>query len=741
MVSALRRFATGVLPMLGLFALLLISLYVMSDAAQNSERFGRLYVWLLLINTIVLMVLTVMIGVNLFDTVRRVMQREAGSRLTLRLVVMFIVLSLAPVSIVYYFSVKFIERGIDSWFDVRVEGALNDALDLSRTSLDYRLRRHLKQVEALAQELRYVTPPMAPATLSEQRQRVEASELTLFGEVTRIIAVSSDDTTLVVPQFPAEEIVLMLKQGQNYVGLEPLAEGGLRVRVVVPVPRADPISEQRMLQALFGVDPRIGRLADSVSGAFEAYKELAYVRKPLIQSYTITLSLVLLLSVLFAVWTAFYSSRRLMAPIRELAEGTKAVAAGEFSKKLPVGNRDELGFLVRSFNQMTARLASARDEADRSRGQLERQRTYLEAVLRHLSSGVLTLDRNLVLRMNNAAADQIFGFELEHHIGRPLADIARHFKGMERFYESILPMLLGDASEWEEQVLLFGGAGSRTLICRGVRLSDQNAMRGGHVIVFDDVTELIRAQRDAAWGEVARRLAHEIKNPLTPIQLSAERLQRKLMPQLGEKDADMLARSTRTIVQQVEAMKAMVNAFSDYARAPAMQLATLDFNSLISEVADLYRSNRRRVRLRLDLDTSMPYIEADVGRLRQLLNNLVQNALDAMEGQGGGELLLSTRCMEETGCRFVEFATTDTGPGVPQEMLHNLFEPYVTGKIKGTGLGLAIVKKIVEEHGGIVWAENRLQGGARIVIRLPVVRVADELVSEIAAAPDEEKES
>ena len=723
MVTPLRRLAAGVLPMAGLFALLLVSLYIMSDAAQNSDRFGRLYVWLLLINILVLMALTVTIGVNLFDTVRQVMRREPGSRLTLRLVIMFIILSLAPVSIVYYFSIKFIDRGIDSWFDVRVEGALNDALDLSRTSLDYRLRRHLKQVEALAQELRPVSPQLAPLTLSDQRQKVEAAELALFGENSRIIAVSSDETTLVVPRFPAEEIVLLLKHGQSYVGLEPLSEGGLQVRVVVPVPRADPISEPRLLQALFAVDSRISTLANSVEGAFDAYRELAYVRTPLKQSFTITLSLVLLLSVLFAVWTAFYASRRLMAPIRELAEGTKAVAAGEFSKKLPVGNRDELGFLVRSFNQMTARLATARDEADRSRGQLERQRTYLEAVLEHLSSGVLTLDRNLVLRMNNAAADDIFGFELEHHIGRPLADIARHFKGLERFYDSILPMLSGDASEWEEQVMLFSGAGSRTLICRGVRLSEQSAMRGGHVIVFDDITELIRAQRDAAWGEVARRLAHEIKNPLTPIQLSAERVQRKLTGQLAPKDAGMLERATHTIVQQVEAMKAMVNAFSDYARAPAVHLATLDFNALIGEVADLYRSNDRGVRLRLDLDASIPYIEADAGRLRQLLNNLVQNALDALEGRPGGQLELCTRCMEETGCRFVEFSVADNGPGVEQAMLHNLFEPYVTGKAKGTGLGLAIVKKIVEEHGGIVWAENRVHGGARIMIRLPVVRI------------------
>ena len=727
MVTPLRRLATGILPMAGLFALLLISLYVMSDAAQNSDRFGRLYVWLLLINTLVLVALTIIIGINLIDTIRQVVRRAPGSRLTLRLVIMFIVLALAPVSIVYYFSIKFIERGIDSWFDVRVEGSLNDALELSRKSLDFRLRRHLRQAEALAASLRHESDQMAPLTLNQQRRNIEAAELSLFGESNRIIAVSSDDTTLVVPRFPAEEILLLTKQGQSYVGLEPVSDGGLQVRVVVPVPKADPISEARVLQALFAVDSRISTLATNVENAFEGYRQLAYVRTPLKQSYTITLSLVLLLSVLFAVWTAFFASRRLMAPIRELAEGTKAVAAGEYSKKLPVGNRDELGFLVRSFNEMTANLSSARDEADRSRSQLERQRTYLEAVLEHLSSGVLTLDRNLVLRMNNAAANHILGLPLEHHIGRPLADIARHFKGLERFYESILPLLSGEATEWEEQVMLFGGGGARTLICRGVKLPEQSAMRGGHVIVFDDVTELLRAQRDAAWGEVARRLAHEIKNPLTPIQLSAERLQRKLMPQLDDKDANMLSRSTHTIVQQVEAMKDMVNAFSDYARAPAMKLETLDFNGLINEVADLYRSNQSNVQLRLELDASMPYIEADAGRLRQLLNNIVQNALDAMEANGG-QLELRTRCMEETGCRFVEFAAADTGPGLRHDLLHNLFEPYVTGKAKGTGLGLAIVKKIVEEHGGMVWAENRAHGGAQILIRLPVVRIGDELV-------------
>lgn len=713
------------LPMIGLFALLLASLYLMSDATQNSDQFGRLYIWLLLLNTLVLVSLTVLIGMNLYEMIRQVLRREPGSRLTLRLVVMFVVLALAPVSIVYYFSVKFLEHGIDSWFDVQVERALEDAVDLTRASLDFRMRQHLREVEGVAQSLINVPDNLSSLTLNERRGALEAAEMTLFGANNRIIASSSEETQALVPVYPADEILLLLNQGESYVGLDPLKDGGLRVRVVVTVPRPDPIAETRVLQGLFPVAGRISELAEHVQGAFGKYKELTYLRDPLKQSFMITLSLVLLLSVLFAVWTAFYSSRRLMAPIRELAEGTKAVAAGEFHKKLPVSQRDELGFLVRSFNEMMARLSSARDEADRSGRQVERQRAYLEAVLEHLSSGVLSFDRNHVLRTSNAAANEILSAHIEYHIGRRFADFSRELSGLERFYETLAPYISGPEFEWQTQVELFGEGGRKVLMCRGVRLPEDSGLKGGYVIVFDDITALLRAQRDAAWGEVARRLAHEIKNPLTPIQLSAERMQRKLHAQLGEEDAGVLARATRTIVQQVESMKSMVNAFSDYARAPAMEVEPLDLNELVTQVAELYDAQPQGIVIRLELDARRPFVEADAGRLRQLLHNIIKNAIEALENTPEGRLDLSTRCMQEAGGRYVELIAADNGPGIAKEVLGQLFDPYVTDKVKGTGLGLAIVKKIVEEHGGMVWAQNPPEGGARLVIRLPAVHAGE----------------
>ena len=722
MVAALRRLSGGLLPMLALFGLLVALLYFMSDATQHSARFGRLYIWLLLLNTLMLVFLAAMIGANLYEMFRQVLRREPGARLTLRLMVIFVGLALVPVSIVYYFSVKFLQRGIDSWFDVRIERSLDDAIELSRTSLDFRLRAHLRQVEAMARTLSDVPDELAAMTLSEQRAGTEIIELTLLGPSNHIIATSSDQAASVVPSFPADELLMQAARGQSFVGLEPVRDTGLNVRVVVPVPRTSLADQDRVLQAVFPVAERISSLALSVQDAYAQYKELVYLRRPLKQSFTLTLSLVLLLSVLFAVWMAFYSSRRLVAPIRELAQGTRAVAAGEFHRKLPVGHRDELGFLVRSFNDMTARLGEARDEAERSQRQAESQRAYLQTVLQHLSSGVLTLDRNLILRTTNAAANDILGVDLEHHVGRRLGEIARNFHQLGQLHEALLPMLAATTNEWQQQVTLFGGGGRKLLMVRGAPLPESSGLKGGHVIVFDDITDVARAQRDAAWGEVARRLAHEIKNPLTPIQLAAERLQRKLAARLTEADGAMLDRSTRTIVQQVEAMKAMVNAFSEYARAPAMQLEPLDLNALIGEVVELYQGEEHGANITLSLDRRVPLVEADQGRVRQLLHNLIKNSLEALEGSSSGQVELATRCMEESGCRFVEFTTSDNGPGMPTALMPHLFEPYVTGKPKGTGLGLAIVKKIVEEHGGIVWAENRASGGARVIIRLPVVR-------------------
>ena len=700
-------------------ALMLGSLYLMSVATGDSAQFGRLYSMLFLINITGLIVLVWLIVSNLQRLLRQYRSGVMGSRLTVRLVVVFVLLALAPVTVVYYFSLQFLHRGIDSWFDVKIEQGLNDALELSRTALDTRIKELLSQTGAMAISLSSVPRSQLALKLNDLRDESEASELTLLTPSGHIIASSSLDSTRIVPNLPNATILSQLRQGHSYAALDTISDSGLYVRVVVNAENADPIAEPLVLQSLFPIAQRLSTLADSVQGAYADYEQLTYMRGPLKFSFTVTLSLVLLLSLLTAVWAAFYAARRLVAPIRVLAVGTRAVAAGDYDQRLPLVSNDELGFLVQSFNEMTRKVGLARDEVERSKAQTESQRAYLEAVVGRLSSGVLTLSRDGILRTANAAASLILGVDMQDCLAGSLKNIAELNPDVAPFLESIGRHLIGEAQEWREEITLFGPSGRQVLMCRGAPLPDVGDMTAGHVIVFDDVTTLVQAQRDAAWGEVARRLAHEIKNPLTPIQLSAERLRHKYLDTMNEEDAEVLDRSTHTIVQQVEVMKEMVKAFSEYARAPQLKLDALDLNRIVSEVLDLYRNEGAHVPIDAKLDPRLPAVRADAGRLRQLLHNLIKNSIEAVDDAKDGKITVTTRRLIDDDVKIAELCVEDTGPGFAQALAGQMFEPYVTTKPRGSGLGLAIVKKIVEEHGGVVLAQSLPTGGARITVRLP----------------------
>jgi nitrogen fixation/metabolism regulation signal transduction histidine kinase len=716
----IKKLFTGSMPVVALFVLLLTSLYLMSDATHNAALFGQLYSLLLGINLLAIVLFVGLIAKSLWRLVQQYRQQMAGSRLTARLVIMFVILSVTPVSVVYYFSLDFLQRGIDSWFDVRVENALNDALELSKTSLGIRMSKLLEEGEKMAAALRETSNDVAALTLNDLRRGSDASELTLFNLNGRIIAASSVEAEKFLPVQLDTSTQILLRQGKTDVGLVPLKDTGLSIRVAVPVPSTDPLKETRVLQALYSVPGQINTLADSVQSAFGKYRELAYLRIPLKYSFILTLSLVLLLSIMMAIWAAFFAARRMVAPISDLVEGTRAVAAGDYEKRLPLPGHDELGFLVRSFNEMTHRIALARNEASNSQRQAEAQHAYLETVLTNLSSGVMTLDTEHCLHTSNPSASQILGIDLSLYHGQPLEQLISDRPVLRALVEPVYEHLEQGETNWQEEITLFSRGGRQVLMCRGTLLPDSSEMPGGTLIVFDDITTLIQAQRNAAWGEVARRLAHEIKNPLTPIQLSAERLRHKYLNKMDPDDAGVLDRATHTIVQQVETLKEMVKAFSEYARMPTLQREDVDLNAIIREVLELYQGGENAVRFSLQLDKSTPHIEADVGRMRQLLHNLIKNALEAMDYETG-ELLISTRCVEEHACRYVELKFQDTGPGFPEELIGQLFEPYVTNKTRGSGLGLAIVKKIVEEHGGMLEAENVEGTGACVVIRLPVV--------------------
>jgi nitrogen fixation/metabolism regulation signal transduction histidine kinase len=714
-VAAVKSTRMGIWPMLILFVLLLVSLSLMSDATNNSERFGQLYSWLLLINALGLVVLVGLIGSNLYWLVSQYRARAPGAQLTSRLVITFVILAVVPITVVYYFSLQYLQRGIDSWFDVQIERALDDALELGRGALDVRLNDLLGVTEKVAEKVADMSPATVPIGLYDMRVLSGAAELTLFGLDGRIIASSSAEGTDIVPDRPSEQVLMSMSQGRSYVGIDPVGDAGLHVRAVVPVPATKSGAKPQMLQALYRIPQRLNVLAENVESQIVRYKKLAYLRKPLKYSYILTLSLVLVLSLLSAVWAAFYSARRMVEPIAILAAGTRAVAEGDYSKRLPVTSEDELGFLVRSFNDMTRRLARARDQARSSQREVERQRAYLETVLGSLSSGVMSIGADKELRTVNEAACQILGIDLSSQLGQRLSAIAKRFSFMEPLLSLIQDHQHRQVTDWQEQVELSDSSGRRVLMCRSTALPVSEELAGGQVVVFDDVTDLIRAQRDAAWGDVARRLAHEIKNPLTPIQLSAERLRRKYLKTMPAEDAEVLDRATRTIGQQVETLKEMVNAFGDYARAPMLQLEPVDLYELIRDVADLYKGSR--LRIKLDLAEPTPMMNADAGRLRQLLHNLFKNALEAVREKARGELKLRSRWVLAAGERYVDLSFEDNGAGFSDEVLERLFEPYVTTKTRGTGLGLAIVKKIVEEHNGQIRAHNNAEHHACIEIR------------------------
>ncbi len=718
-----------------IFVLMLATLVFMSNAINNSENFTKHYSLLLIVNTLGLLALIYLIGRNIKRLLEQLKEKRPGSRLTLRLVTTFVLLAIIPLLIVYWFSTDFIRRGIDNWFDVRIEKALTDSLELSKESLGLRMRELLKTTENMAEDLTESSQSnisisalnlgslrggintmvmnsldLDTSKLDSLRVRNGAEELAVLSRKGKIIATSSTQTDI-VPNIPGKSTLLQLKQGRNYIGLEPIRDAGLFIRAVVKIPNNNLDNKTRMLQALYPIATHINELAENVQNAYAQYQELAYLRKPLQLSFTMTLTLVLLFSIFSAVLAAFHSARKLTSPIQDLAEGTRRISQGDYGKQLPVSSSDDLGFLVKSFNEMSSKIAAAQHE-------LDSQRIYLQAVLGKLSSGVLTFDADLNLKTANASANQILDTELAPYLGTGLDNFPENETKLATLFESIKPKLSHHSDDWQEQIVLFGAAGRQVLMCRGTALASSG--EEGHVIIFDDVTALIQGQKDAAWSEVARRLAHEIKNPLTPIQLAAERLRHKYLKTMDVTDAETLDRLTNTIVQQVGTMKDMVNTFSDYARPSQIKPEPLNVNPMIEEVSILFQQMGKEVEIKLELDKNLPTIEADHNRLRQILNNLLKNAIEATENVARPKVHLVTKTIHAAGRELIEIRIKDNGVGFPEDLINEIFEPYVTTKSSGTGLGLAIVKKIVEEHGGMVRVENNDDPGSSVVIRLPV---------------------
>jgi len=742
-----------------------ILLFLLASASENSVFFDQNYPWLLGLNALIAALLLGLVATLLLRLYQRYKQRRFGSRLMARLVMLFALIGILPGTLIYVVSVQFVSRSIESWFDVRVESALEAGLNLGRTALDSSLTDLSAKARAMALELADYSDASQITQLSRLRDQGQLQEALIVTSNNRVVASAGGSLGSLVPELPTAAMLSQARLTRGYAAIEGNSEGldrlrdpnapagradadaglpGLRLRVVVAIPgKTSALSlqnEARFLQLMQPVPQQLAADAEALRAAYSEYQARSVGRTGLRKIYIVTLTLTLLLAIFGAITSAFLIANDLAQPLLLLAEGTKAVAEGNLSPRPIVATSDELGTLTQSFNTMTRQLFDARAAVEKNRTELENAKAYLESVLANMSAGVMVLDGQFRLMSCNESVDRILQHDFEPHLGQPLSEIA----GLSTFAEVIIRAFTEQSAKsagtngsdgdthWQQQIEIPRRIGDTegetdiTLLARGSRLPVDSAT--GYVVVFDDITDVISGQRSIAWGEVARRLAHEIKNPLTPIQLSAERLQMKLEDKLTPSDAGMLGRATSTIVNQVAAMKRMVDDFREYAKTPPAVLSPLNLNALIEEILGLYIAGDERDIIHAELAPNLPRVMGDATQLRQLIHNLLQNAQDAVaERAEDGEparIDVLTEAIHYSGSdgadrTAVRLTITDNGPGFSPKILARAFEPYVTSKTRGTGLGLAMVKKIVEEHGGRVDIQNRRNtSGAKIVILL-----------------------
>ena len=696
-------------------------LVLLTQATSNRELYDRNYDRLYMVNTVVAVLLLLGLVWGLARLIIRLRQGQFGSRLLVKLAAIFALVGLVPGVLIYVVSYQFVSRSIESWFDVKVEGALVAGLNLGRATLDTLSGDLAKQSRVAAQQLVDVQEASAALTLDRVRTQMDANEAVLWSLDGRLIATAGQSGFAIRPERPT---AVQFKQVRSKLSVE-IVEGldetvGAptgRIKVLTLVPQNSLILREDpwVLQISQELPATLVANALDVQSANREYQERALARDGLRKMYIGTLTLSLIMAVLAAVLLAVLLGNQLARPLLLLAHGMRQVASGDLSPKYTLQGKDELGGLTRSFAEMTQQLSDARSAVERSLVQLDAARENLQTILDNLTAGVIVLNAHGAIQSSNPGATRILKLPLAAHTKASflsLPNLQNFASGVQEQFE----LLSADKDRheldhWQKSFEIHASgqgleATSVTLVARGAILPD-----GMRLLVFDDISEIVSAQRSQAWGEVARRLAHEIKNPLTPIQLSAERLERKLDGKLEEADQMVLSKSVKTIVEQVAAMKRLVNEFRDYARLPSAELKPLDLNQLILDVMGLYvaepSESTSRAQVFTDLDPTLPLIEGDAQQLRQVVHNLLQNAQDASDPQS--HVMLVTRWSPAR--KRVKLTVLDEGPGFAPNILQRAFEPYVTTKAKGTGLGLAVVKKIADEHGARLDIANRVEDG------------------------------
>ena len=730
-------------------------LVLLAAASANTEFFDRYYSWLYAANIIVALIFLSVVTALVIVIVVRLRRGKFGTRLLAKLAFFFALVGVVPGGIIYIVSYQFVSRSIESWFDVNVETALTAGLNLGRGMLDASLSDLQTKARLMAEQIANGESAGTTLTLLRTRDQFGVQDATIVEPVRsmsgaapdmHVVAQASSNFSSLMPADLPTPLMIDQARGRGYAAIEGEVDGdprlhgpkgALRLRVVTRIPDANTTDLQpveRFLQLEQPVPAALARNADAVQRAYREYQEKALGRTGLRKMYIGTLTLALFLATFVAMMLALALGNQLARPLFLLAQGTKEVTEGDYTPKREIKSRDELGFLTQSFNAMTRQLSEARQAVEKNRVALEHSKAYLESILANLTAGVFVFDRQFRLTTANPGAERIFRHPFQTQLGLPIDHVAAlgDFAAMVRkaFADQEASRTDREGGEvdhghWQQQfsVPVAGETDPLTLLVRGARLvSDTGRDAGdmqtsGYVVVFDDISDVISAQRSVAWGEVARRLAHEIKNPLTPIQLSAERLQMKLSDKLAPSDAEVLKRGATTIVNQVAAMKQMVDNFRDYARTPPAVLASLQLNELVSEVLTLYGAEEGKSAIKVEL-SSLPIIRGDATQLRQVIHNLLQNAQDAVADVETPHVTLETRAVEygdpdaDGHTRVaVRLTVSDNGPGFPARILTRAFEPYVTTKAKGTGLGLAMVKKIIDEHGARIDIRNRMKAG------------------------------
>jgi len=692
-------------------------LFLLSKASSSSEFIsGSSYTVVLILSGIFILSLIAIIANQIKKLFRNIKKDVMGSRLSMRLVISFTLMAVIPGLIVYLVSVNFLTRSIESWFNVKVESALDGGLKLGQKALDIMLTDLELKAGRMALTLSSMPTTSQYAALSDLREKTGVQDATIISDQGKIIAVSSNDAESFLPALPT---LIQLKQAENniYGKIEPIKNKGLYLRVLAPINGAAISNERLILQILQPVPDSLTTLAESVQDVFQDYQKLSYSRDSLKVIFSITLTLVLMLAILTAVAIGFLLSRKLSEPLALLAEGTKKIAKGNFKTMLPEKGKDELGVLVRSFNSMTRQLDQATQTSENNQIRLESARSYLETVLAHLSSGVIVINDDMEIKSFNIAASKILQVDLSKNTNQLITSISNKNKLLNNFVVSIQEEIKVASSKKQFEIIKqfeIKYEKNNQVLSLQITPLPQNKVKN-YVLMIDDITMMIQAQRDAAWSEVARRLAHEIKNPLTPIQLSAERIKHKLGSKLNKEDTDIVDKAVSTIVNQVDAMKTMVNEFSEYARAPKLNLELIDINETIKEISHLFENSG--IKITTTLLKGLPKIKVDVNMMRQVFINLIQNAQDAMVNHTKKP---SIKINTNKYKNYLILSIEDNGPGFSADILKKAFEPYVTSKSHGTGLGLAIVKKIIEEHEGTIVVENIKNGGANINIQLPI---------------------